>query len=93
MSRGLIARYFFELIQNISKCITMLDNILYGFQTSMSSFTGLGGVEVLVKRIHSETMACLDFNVLLQRVDLVYPSSPDPGQSLVYRDLTSRQHY
>lgn len=69
----------------------MLDNVLYGFQSSMNVFVGINGVDALVTRIQKETLECLSFKDQFTIEELSFPNTPDPGYSDTYRDLISRQ--
>ena len=67
----------------------MLDNILYGFQTSLNVFTGANGLEFLVSRIKMEIDACIDIGEDLKDYELEPTFIMDPGSSNVYQTLLS----
>jgi hypothetical protein len=45
----------------VAKCTLMLDNLLYGFNTSLNIFSGINGIEVVVDRIEYEVEEALKF--------------------------------
>jgi hypothetical protein len=38
-------------LQNITKFVTFLDNVLYGYANALTSFTSAGGIDSLVSRL------------------------------------------
>lgn len=75
----------------------MLDNLLYGFNTSLNIFSGIHGIEVVVERIEYEVSEALKFKarfpVLSHQDGKTYLSSnttQDPGTNLDYKELLTR---
>jgi E3 ubiquitin-protein ligase HUWE1 len=74
--------------RNIAKCLTMLDNILYSFNTSINVFTGIGGPELLVQRICAEVNLCLSIGEKLGTGECL--EKLDPGESIPSKELFSK---
>jgi E3 ubiquitin-protein ligase HUWE1 len=74
--------------RNVAKCLTMLDSVLYSFNTSINVFTGIGGPDVLVQRICSEVNSCLRIGQDLENEDSL--TCLDPGESISAKELFSK---
>ncbi|KAJ2995906.1 hypothetical protein HDV02_000306 [Globomyces sp. JEL0801] len=66
-------------LKNVTKCANMLDNILFGFPTSLNIFTGANGLDILVSRIKIEVDKVMEMKPLFTEEDISPSSILDPG--------------
>ncbi|KAH9244321.1 hypothetical protein BASA81_018288 [Batrachochytrium salamandrivorans] len=80
----------FSFCTHVSRCVNLLDNILYSSPASLTTFTASNGVNLYVDRISTDIHACLK---AAQNLDLsvITPRTPlDPASSPEFRELASR---
>ncbi|KAI8912022.1 hypothetical protein DFJ77DRAFT_86217 [Powellomyces hirtus] len=62
-----------EQVKPVTRCILLLDSLVFGFTTSFAPFTAANGLEILVQRIQDEVTYCVNFTATVnpQGADLM----------------------
>jgi E3 ubiquitin-protein ligase HUWE1 len=71
--------------KDIARCVTIIDNLLYGFPSSLNIFSGINGINALVKRIEDEVDVCVGLSSNFTEDDLAPNKIQDPGTSQNYK--------
>jgi hypothetical protein len=71
--------------KDIARCVTIIDNLLYGFPSSLNIFSGINGINALVKRIEDEVDVCVGLSSNFTEDDLAPNKIQDPGTSPNYK--------
>ncbi|TPX56315.1 hypothetical protein SpCBS45565_g08434 [Spizellomyces sp. 'palustris'] len=69
-------------LKSITRCIVLLDSLVFGFSASFAAFTAASGLDVLVARIKDEVDLCISLNPALRGEQMESIGSADASITL-----------